>query len=156
MTSPTGGQGFILLAGEGRSVEALGVTIALRALGDQTGGALEAFEVVFPPSVQFPPHVHRQSSEAFYVLDGEITAQIGDRTVTMPAGSFGFAPGGTVHGLDNRGTSPARVLAWQAPAPGMDKFLEELSQLPPGPPDMAKLLPIMQKYDIEPVGSTAS
>lgn len=154
MTSPRGGHGFISLAGEGKSLQALGATWAFKALGEQTGGTLETFEVVSPPSVQLPTHVHRQFDEAIYVLEGELTARIGDRTVTMRAGSFAFAPRGTVHRVENGGTSPAKILLWEAPAPSIDKLLEQLSQLPPGPPDMDKLLPELLKYDIEVVGGS--
>ena len=54
MTSPSGGQSLISLAGEGKSFQALGATWAFKVLGEQTGGTLEAIELVFPPSVQLP------------------------------------------------------------------------------------------------------
>jgi len=110
--------------------------------------------VVFPPTVQLPTHVHRQFDEGIYVLEGELTARVGDRTVTMRAGSLAFVPRGTIHRVENGGTSPAKILLWEAPAPGIDKLLEQMSQLPPGPPDMNKLLPLMQRYDIEVVGGS--
>jgi len=154
MTSPGGGQGLISLAGEGKSFQALGITWAFKALGEQTGGTLETIVVVFPPSVQLPTHVHRQFDEAIYVLEGRLTVQVGDRTVTVRAGSFAFVPRGTVHRVENRGTSPAKILLWEAPAPSMHKLLEELNQLPPGPPDMDKLVPVLLKYDIELVGGS--
>ena len=149
MTSPSGSQGFISLAGEGKSFQALGATFVFKAHGEQTGGTLEAFELVFPPSVELPTHVHRKCDEAIYVLEGELTIQVGDHTVNVPAGSFAFAPRGTVHRIENGGTVPAKILLWGAPAVSIDKMLEEMSQLPPGPPDMDKLVPIMQKYDVE-------
>ena len=154
MTSPSGGQGHVSLAGEGKSFEAFGGTFAFKALGEHTGGTLETFELVFPPSAQLPTHVHRQFDEAFYVVEGELTVRVGDRTVTMRAGSFVFVPRDTVHDFENTGTSSAKILLWEAPAPGMDKMFEELNQLPPGPPDMDKLIPVLQKYDIEVVGGS--
>lgn len=154
MTSPRGSQGFISLAGEGKSFQALGATWAFKVLGEQTGGSLEAIELVFPPSVQLPTHVHRQFDEAIYVLEGELTIRVGDRTVNMRAGSFAFAPRGTVHRVENGGTSPAKILLWEAPAPSIDKLLEELNQLPPGPPDMDKLVPALLRYDIELIGGS--
>ncbi|MBI4277681.1 MAG: cupin domain-containing protein [Armatimonadetes bacterium] len=154
MLSPSGGQGFISLAGEGKSFQALGATWVFKSLGEQTGGTLETFELFFPPSVQLPTHVHRQFDEAIYVLEGELTVRVGDRTVTMRAGSFAFVPRGTVHRVENGGTSPAKILLWEAPAPSIDKLLEEMNQLPPGPTDMGKLLPVLLKYDIELVGGS--
>jgi quercetin dioxygenase-like cupin family protein len=156
MTSPSGGQGSISLAGEGKSVQVqvLGVTWTFKALGEQTGGTLEAFEAVFSPSGQLPTHVHRQFDEAIYVLEGELTIRVGDRTVTMRAGSLAFVPRGTVHRVENEGTSSAKILLWEAPAPDIYKMLEQMNQLPPGPPDMDKLVPILLRYDVELVGGS--
>ena len=84
-----------------------------------------------------------------------MSTRVGERTGEESAGSFGFVPKGVVHGFENRGTSPARLIVIQMPAPGVERMMDELSALPPGPPDMEKLLPIMQKYDVvpEPPGS---
>jgi len=149
MTSPSGGHGLISLAGEGKSFQALGITWAFKALGEQTSGTLETIEMVFHPRGQLPTHVHRQFDEAIYVLEGGLTIRVGDRTVTVRAGSFAFVPRGTVHLIENRGTSPAKILLWETPAPSINKLLEEMNQLPPGPPDMDKLVPVLLKYDIE-------
>ncbi|MBI4200929.1 MAG: cupin domain-containing protein [Chloroflexi bacterium] len=150
MTSSSGGKGFVSLTGEGKSYEALGNTFTFKAVGEQTGGTLETFELSFPLSGQLPTHVHRQFDEAIYVLEGELTVRVGDRTVTVSTGSFAFVPKGTVHSVDNRGVSAAKILLLEMPAPAssMDKMLEELNQLPPGPPDMDKLIPVLQRYDI--------
>lgn len=143
--------GFISLTGEGKAHQALGMTVTLRAVREDTGGTFEVFEGEFPAGLEFPMHVHRNSDEAFYVLDGEVENTLGDRTVTATAGTFLYAPRGTRHGFHNKAASPTRILFWQMPGPGMEKALEELSALRPGEPDMEKVLPILKKYDIEPV-----
>lgn len=155
-TIKTKTQSFISLVGEGKSFQALGNTFAIKALGEQTGGTFETIELGFPPGGQLPPHLHRQFDEAIYVVEGELTIRAGDRTVTMGAGSFAFIPRETIHGIENMGTAPAKVLLWESPAPspGLDKMLEELNQLPPGPPDMDQLVPVLLKYDIELVGDS--
>lgn len=153
-TTETKTQSFISPAGEGKSFEVLAIRWTFKALGEQTGGTLEAIELALSPGAQLPPHVHRQFDEAIYVAEGELTVQVGDQTGTMRAGAFAFIPRDTVHRVENTGTAPAKILLWETPAPGMDKMMEELDrlQLPPGPPDMDKLAPILQKYDVELVG----
>lgn len=143
--------GFLSVKGEGKVHQVLGVSVRVKAGGGDVGGRSDVLEAEFPPSVGFPPHVHHQSDEAFYVLEGELAVRVGDRTVTASAGSFGLAPKGLVHGFENKGASSAKVLVWQTPPTGVEKMMEELSQLPPGPPDMEKLLPILKTYDTEPV-----
>ena len=149
-------QSFISPTGEGKSFEALAITWTFKALSEQTGGTLEAIELAFPPGGQLPPHLHRQFDEAIYVAEGELTVQAGDRTANMRAGSFAYIPRDTVHRVENTGTSSAKILLWETPAPGIDKMMEELDQLqlPPGPPDMDKLVPVLLKYDIEPVSDS--
>lgn len=155
-TIKTKTQSFISATGEGKSFEALAIRWTFKALGEQTGGTLEAIELAFSPGAQLPPHLHRQFDEAIYVAEGELAVQAGERTGTMRAGSFAFIPRDTVHRLENTGTVPAKILLWETPAPGMDKMMEELDQLqlPPGPPDMGKLVPVLLKYDIEMVAGS--
>ena len=147
-----GGAGYASAADEGPLYQALGIPVRLKARGADTGGAMEVIEVELPPNVPFPAHSHRTYDEGFYVAEGELNVQLGDRTATLGAGSAGFAPKGTVHGFENRGAAGAKVVIWQAPAYGVDRRMEELSQVPPGPPDMQKLGAILQKYDIQPAG----
>ena len=149
---PETGQVVARLPGEGRSVEVQGTTATVKAGREETGGALGVAELVFATRLGMPLHVHRTYDEAIYVLEGEFTARVGDRTITMPAGSFGYVPRGTPHTGDNLGTSPCRLLTWTMPDSRVGQMLEEMRQLPPGPPDMARLQAIFQRYDLEPVG----
>ena len=66
------------------------------------------------------PHVHREHSDAFYVLEGELTFWLGpegDR-VQVPAGSFVAAPPNLVHSFANEGASETRFLNLHAPDTG--------------------------------------
>ena len=62
-----------------------------------------------------PPHVHPHTDEAFYVADGELTLQLGDREVVAPAGTFVFVPHGTPHTARNSGSGPMRGLLILSP-----------------------------------------
>ncbi len=144
--------GYLSLPGEGTALNALGTPLTLRAGGGDTAGALDVMEVDFLPGNPFPAHIHRNSDEAFYVLSGEVTATIGDEEHKVAAGTFAFAPKGVVHGFANEGTEAARVLAWQWPAPGVVEFVAALAELGPGEPDMERMMAIMARFDVEPVG----
>lgn len=144
--------GHLSLPGEGNLYQALGTGARVKAIGKDTGGSCEVIEVDFPPTLGLPPHSHTSSEEAFYVLGGEISCQVGDRTVTGHPGTFGFVPRGTAHAFQNTGAGTGRVLIWTTPTFGVEGLLEDLSQLPPGPPDMGRVLPILQKYGMEMAG----
>jgi mannose-6-phosphate isomerase-like protein (cupin superfamily) len=64
------------------------------------------------------PHVHRQHTDAFYVLEGEVEFHTDDGPRRAGHGSFFAAPRGTVHGFRNPGPAPLRVLNIHAPEGG--------------------------------------
>src|SRR3954465_9414534 len=67
-------------------------------------------EVTVPAGWPGPPLHHHAFDEAFYVLEGELTFQLGDELATAGPGSLTFAPSGSHHTLANRGNGPARYL----------------------------------------------
>ena len=67
-------------------------------------------EVTLPPAWDGPPLHHHEFDEAFYVLDGELTLQLGDDVTTTGPGSLTFAPLGSRHTVANLGAAPARYL----------------------------------------------
>ncbi len=69
-----------------------------------------------PPGTKGPPlHTH-DFDEAFYVLDGELTFQLGDELIMAGPGELAFALGGVLHTLANRGNAPARFVIVCTPA----------------------------------------
>ena len=49
-------------------------------------------EVTEPPGAEAPLHVHHNEDEAFWVLDGEVTLEIGETTIEAHAGDYAFGP----------------------------------------------------------------
>src|SRR3954471_4681196 len=73
-------------------------------------------EVTVPAGWPGPPLHHHAFDEAFYVLEGELTFQLGDELATAGPGSLTFAPSGSHHTLEKRGAGPARDLLVCSPA----------------------------------------
>lgn len=146
---------IVLQPGEGKAVSVLGDRYTYKAVGEQTGGAYGLVETAVPAgSSGPPPHVHGGEDEAFYVLEGEVTVLIGDRTLTAAAGSFAFVPRGTIHTFSNRATREARLLVIISPA-GFERAFEEMAEVAPSadqPPDMDRLMAIAEKYNLEIAG----
>ena len=71
------------------------------------------------------PHLHREHTDAFYVLEGELTFEIGceARTITVSSGGFVAAPPELAHSLRNDGDRPARWLTIHAPDGGFAAFM---------------------------------
>lgn len=70
------------------------------------------------------PHVH-EHTEAFYVLEGELTFEVGPEreTITIGAGGFLAAPSGLAHAYRTTGVDPARWLVIHAPDGGFAAFM---------------------------------
>ena len=70
------------------------------------------------------PHVH-QHTEAFYVLEGELTFQVGAEReqITIGAGGFVAAPPGVAHSFRTAGGQPARWLIIHASDGGFAAFM---------------------------------
>jgi len=57
-----------------------------------------------------PPHIHHRDDEAWYVLEGTLYVQMGDKEVEVRAGSGVLVPRGTPHTYWNPGPGPTRYL----------------------------------------------
>ena len=78
------------------------------------------------PGGTIQAHVH-SFEESFYVLEGDVTAEIGAEKRALNPGDFGLIRTGLQHGWRNASDRPARWLEMQAPQPrpveyGRDTF----------------------------------
>ena len=148
-------EAYVLGADEGGAIWLLGDLHVWKATGVATQGAYALMEASVAPGGEPPPHIHHHEDEAWYVLEGELTFTVGDRTLQAQAGSFVFAPKDIPHSFTVRGPGPARMLAVVSPA-GFEGFSEEagrpaetLTVPPPTAPDFEKLAALATKYGLE-------
>src|SRR2546421_9680459 len=142
---------------EGRRIAVVGDVYRFLATGDNTHGTYSMWEAIVPPGGGPPPHVHSREEEGFYILEGEITFQIGGERLVATAGTFANMPVGTPHSFKNESDRPARMLISVAPAGLEEMFFEfgvplaegETTALPPTKEEIEKLLAIAPKYGIE-------
>jgi quercetin dioxygenase-like cupin family protein len=106
---------------------------------EQSAGRVSVVESAMPPGAKGPPlHTH-EFDEAFYVLEGELTVQLGQRITTIGVGELAFALGGMRHTLANRGTTTARFLIICTPAGFEREFARRAAaRLGVEPPQWAK------------------
>ena len=107
--------------GAGRSVAyGGGSTAELKLEGDQSGGDWAVVELRVRAGDEPPLHTHTREDENVYVLDGAITAYVGDQQVEVGAGSYAALPNNLRHGFTVRGDA-ARLLVTLQPA-GAEHF----------------------------------
>ena len=69
------------------------------------------------------PHVHHEHTDAFYVLEGRLTFELGAETVTVSAGVFVAVPPNVPHCFRTVGETPARWLTIHTPDGGFAEFI---------------------------------
>ena len=158
MSQPSLTQGGIHLGpGEGKSFWLLTDLHTFKVVGNDTNGALAVAELTAGPELGPPPHIHRHSDECFYILEGIFDFSLAGRAFTAGAGAFVLLPKGVVHTHRAGGGASARALVIQSPS-GVERFIEEAGKpatdpsVRPAPPELselAKIVAIAQKHDIE-------
>ncbi|MFD7846432.1 cupin domain-containing protein [Nocardia sp. NPDC059764] len=113
-----------------------------------TGGRFDAAEVTALPFVSGPPqHIHDNSDEIFYVLEGTVRVLLGDQLHDAEEGTLVFIPRGTSHTWINGGAVPARFLTMFIPG-GMQGFFESTAPLVQQvPPDLDALAAAAAQFD---------
>ena len=111
--------------GEGRGTWAMASLFEHLANPEQTGGRLGVALVTQPPGIATPLHRHHNESEAFYLLDGQMTYVAGDETYELAAGWFMYLPRGLPHAFRIRGQKPARFVALTVPG-GLLRLYDEV------------------------------
>lgn len=142
---------------EGRTISIVGDVYRFMATSEDTNGKYAMWEAIVPPGGGPPPHVHSREEESFYILEGEITFQIGKERVVATAGMFVNMPVGTPHSFKNESSQPVKMIISIAPAGLEEMFFEfgvplpegSTSALPPTKDEIEKLLAIAPKYGIE-------
>lgn len=81
-------------------------------IGSVSSGASQLYMGVgiVPPGAGTPRHLHEVDEEILYILDGEITLVLGDKTHIVKTGGTAFIPPGSWMQVTNRSNKPARVL----------------------------------------------
>jgi quercetin dioxygenase-like cupin family protein len=96
--------------------------------GEDTGGLYSFYEVTVPAGEGSLLHIHEDTDEAFYVIEGQFEIELGGDTHKAPAGVLVYGPRGVSHSFVNTWDKPSTMLCTTTPG-GIEKFFEELSKL---------------------------
>ena len=98
--------------------------VTVKVAGVETGNAFSQIEVADPRGGGTPLHVHHNEDETFYVLEGEVTVQVGDERIDLNAGDYLFGPRGIAHAYIVR-SERARMLVTASPG-GVEELFVSL------------------------------
>src|SRR5438067_13255075 len=91
--------------------------VTVKAGGAEENNAFSQIETDDPRGSGPPLHLHHNEDETFYVLEGEVTLQVGDERIDLNAGDYLFAPREVAHAYIVR-AARARMLVTARPAGG--------------------------------------
>jgi quercetin dioxygenase-like cupin family protein len=143
-------------SGEGEARWWFAALAVIKATAADTGGQMTIVEVTEPPGAEAPLHVHHREDEGFWVLEGNVTFDVGGTTIEASAGDYAFGPRDIPHRY-TVGDSGCRMLFICTPG-GFEDLVRDMSEpagsrtLPPPPegePDMERIAAIAQKHGCE-------
>ena len=88
-----------------------------------------------------PPHSH-DWDESFYVVKGQIEIHYGDKAVMATPGTLVHLPAGTVHSFRFGAGGGEMISVTGANSRAAQLFTEIDQEIPPGPPDIPKLIAV--------------
>jgi quercetin dioxygenase-like cupin family protein len=136
--------------------------IAIKAGSVETGGAFAQIETDDPRGSGPPRHLHHNEDEMFYILEGEVTALVGEQRIDLGAGDYLFAPRGIAHSYVIR-SERARMLVTLSPAGPEEMFVSlgvpVTGAEPPTDtvmPPLEEMARLFARYDYEILGPPLS
>ncbi len=140
--------GTTVKAGEGNTLNVLGMPLRFLCDAEDTDGAWSLMEEEIP--VGLGPSLHRHDwDEAYYVIEGAVDFEIDGKPVRVERGGFAFLPRNTVHAFKGASPCPARVLIFAAPAHSSAFFEDINREVRTIPDDLAKVPEIGKRHGIE-------
>jgi mannose-6-phosphate isomerase-like protein (cupin superfamily) len=124
-----------------------------------TEGRFVLLQTLSPPGHTPPLHVHHETDQAWFVLEGELTVYLPGASSVHGPGSVAYGPRGVPHTHPVTSGVPARVLEVSSPA-GFERFLEAVGApaatltLPEAgePPDLERISFVAADFGIELLG----
>lgn len=107
-----------------------GERIVIRVSGEESNGALLAFDLFLPPGGQVPSgHVHPGQTEQFTVVSGRMRFRLGRRVVHAGPGETVAVPPETAHWFGNDGQEESHARVEVRPALRMQELFERTEEL---------------------------
>lgn len=144
-------------ADEGEAIWWFDCLAVIKATAADTAGLMTIVEITEPPGSQAPLHVHHREDEAFWILEGSVTIEVGDTTIECGAGDYAFGPRDIPHRY-SVGDTGCRMLFILTPG-GFEDIVREMGRPaqsrtlpPPSEPDFAHVAAVAETYGCELLG----
>lgn len=150
MTFPTSGSPAVVRSGEAEFLGADGYPVAVRLLADAgtTGGALSTQRVTLARGADgATPHLHKNSSELFFILDGTAQLLAGADVLTLEAGDLAVVPPAMAHAFAAPPAANADLLIVITPGVERFEYFRLLARFAQGQATLDDLLAAQDRFD---------
>jgi quercetin dioxygenase-like cupin family protein len=106
------------------STERAPIKVLLRS--EQSAEHIAVMDNIVGAGFPGPPLHHHDFDETFYVLEGELTFQLGNELFTKTRGELAFAPRNVAHTFANLSGADARTLIICTPA-GFERYFDRMA-----------------------------
>lgn len=139
--------------GEGEARWWFGALAEIKATAADTGGQFTLVEITCGGGYEGVRHVHHREDEGFWILEGDVTLDIGGTVIEATAGDYAFGPRDIPHSF-TAGDNGCRMLFILTPG-GFEDLVMATSEpaqsrtVPPPPeqmPDMDKLQAVVARF----------
>jgi mannose-6-phosphate isomerase-like protein (cupin superfamily) len=141
---------FIVRSSEAEFLGAEGLPSSVRLLADasDTGGALSTQRVTLAAGVDgASPHLHKGSSELFFIVAGAAQVLAGSEVTTLRNGDLAVVPPGTPHAFAAAPGSSADILIVITPGVERFEYFRLLARLQLGEASVEDLLAAQDRFD---------
>lgn len=144
---------------EGEARWWFGSLAVIKATAADTGGQMTIVEITESPGTEAPLHVHHREDEGFWILEGDVTFEVGDTTIEAHTGDYVFGPRDIPHRY-TVGDAGCRMLFIFTPG-GFEDVVIGMSEpagsrtLPPPSdeePDWERIAAVAQEHGAELLG----
>jgi mannose-6-phosphate isomerase-like protein (cupin superfamily) len=111
---------------------------------NETDGKYDLITGSFMPGTEVPLHLHTKYSESMYVLEGELTVFMKDKTVVLQPGEHVFIPVGVPHCVLASGNTPVKALTVASPS-GFAKLIRTVGNETNTPNDMGLFMQVSEE-----------
>jgi quercetin dioxygenase-like cupin family protein len=150
-SSPSSKEAHVVLSSEDRFGEthSRGYSrILFKNSTQEAGGSLFVIEHVNLTGGGPPLHIHNEQEEWFYVMEGEVLFQVGEKRTRLKPGDSLLGPRGVPHAFTPVAAKPSRMLIAFTPAGKMEQFFRDTAIPDPPKEDAA----FFRRYDMELAG----
>lgn len=138
----------VVANGEGKKLNVLGHSVTVKLSRQETLGHHYVFELITPPGLGIPPHVHDREDELIYVAEGEFEIILGDKNFRAGAGDEIYFPRHIPHAFQNIGSKAGKTIWTVVPGGNFEEFFDKLGALP-AEPDLQKVAEIFTAYGMK-------